>query len=141
LLPAGSMNFKPGEGVIAGTSNPHSLLSSCERCLAVGQFGQQGQPGVEVTVPEGSNRLEFVAGLTDSSTETDQSAYISVWTEINDELTNLFESGDVTVGVVTPVSASVMPGDGVRIDGGHLNGNETLVSAMPSWSKSHNSSA
>jgi hypothetical protein len=68
----------------------------------VGQFGQQGQPDMEFAVPEGVNRLEFVAGLTDSSTETDQSAYISVWTEINDELTNLFESGDLTVGVVTP---------------------------------------
>ena len=75
LLPEGSLNFKPGQGVVAGTAYPHSLVFSCQSCLPVGQAGQQGQPGMEFKVPDGVDRLEFVAGLTDSSTETDRSAY------------------------------------------------------------------
>jgi hypothetical protein len=130
LLPGGSMNFKPGVGVIGETSYPHSLLSSCgDWCLPVGQSGQQGQPGMEFKVPDGFNRFEFVAGLTDSSTETDRSVYVSVWKSA--ELLKLFESKDVTVGVVLPVSVSVSPGDTIRVDGGGLNGNETLCICDP----------
>ena len=98
FLPDGSLNFKPGEGVIGGTSYPHSFVASCENYLAVGQAGQQGQPGMEFTVPDGFNRLEFVVGLADSSTETDRSAYVGVWATTVDDQTKLFESSNVTVG-------------------------------------------
>ena len=131
LLPEGSLNFKPGQGVVAGTAYPHSLVFSCQSCLPVGQAGQQGQPGMEFRVPDGVDRLEFVAGLTDSSTETDRSAYIAVWAHAGNDLTKLFESSGVTVGAVIPVSVPVRPGNTIRIDGGGLNGNETLCVCNP----------
>jgi hypothetical protein len=131
-LPAdGSPSFKPGEGVVGGTRYPRSFVWSCEDCLPIGQAGQQGQPGMEFTVPAGFRRLEFVAGLTDSSTVTDRSAYVGVWAEKANELTKLFESSDVTVGVGIPVSVPVTPGNKIRIDGSHLNGNETLCICDP----------
>jgi hypothetical protein len=129
LLPDGSLNFKPGEGVIGGTSYAHSLVSSCEGCLPVGEPGQQGQSGMEFKVPPGFGRLEFVVGLTDSSTETNRSAGVSVWENTN--LTKLFESSEVTVGAGIPVSVTVSPGNAIRIDGWGLNGNETFCICDP----------
>ncbi len=86
---------------------------------------------MEFKVPEGFNRLEFVAGLTDSSTETDRSAFIAVLAHTADDQTKLFESSNVTVGEAIPVSVSATPGNTIRIDGGHLNGNETLCVCDP----------
>jgi hypothetical protein len=128
LLPGGSMNFKPGEGVVGGTKYPQSLLTSCEGCLPIGQAGQQNQPGMEFTVPGGYNQLEFVVGLTDSSTETDRHAGVAVYTyaSATDAGTKLFESKDVPIGVAIPVSVAVTPSNRIRIDGWGLNGNETL---------------
>jgi hypothetical protein len=131
ILPGGNLSFTSGTGVIHGTDYSHSLLWSCADCVPVGQAGQQGQPGVEFAVPEGFNRLEFVAGLTDSSTETDRSAFIAVLAHTADDQTKLFESGNVTIGDAIPVSVSVTPGNTIRIDGGHLNGNETLCVCDP----------
>jgi hypothetical protein len=131
LLPDGSMNFKPGEGVIGGASFAHSLVSSCEGCLPIGQSGQQNQPGMQFKVPEGFDRLEFVVGLTDSSTETDRSAGVAVYANAGNSTTKLFESSDVTVGVGIPVSVTVSPGNDIRIDGWGLNGNETLCVCDP----------
>ena len=130
LLPDGSMSFMPGDGVIGGKRYAHSFVTDCQGCLPVGEAGQQDQPGMEFTVPDDVNQLNFVAGLTDSSTDTDRSAGVSVWTN-QPELTKLFESQDVTVGVGTPISVAVAPGNRVRIDGWGLNGNESLCVCDP----------
>lgn len=131
LPPHGGPSFTRGEGIIGGTRYAHSLLWSCKDCLPIGEAGQQGQPGMEFTVPAGLRRLEFIAGLTDSSSVTDRSAYVGVWAQTADELTRRFESSDVTVGVGMPVTVPGTPGNKIRIDGGHLNGNEILCACDP----------
>jgi hypothetical protein len=127
-------NFEPGEGVIGGAKYSHSVVWSCDKsCLPVGQSGQQNQPGIAFKVPQGFNRLEFVVGLTDSSTETDRHVGVGVYTYASptDAGTDLFKSQDVPVGAVTPVSVAVSPGNSIRIDGWALNGNETLCICDP----------
>ena len=121
----GTPSFTRGEGIIAGKRYPHSFVYSCdEGCLPTSQAGQAAQPNMSFTVPPGFDRLEFVVGLTDSSTDTDRAAGVSVWARPN--LTKLFESKDVTVGVVAPVSVPVSAGAKIGIDGWGLKGNEAL---------------
>ncbi|MCE5291354.1 MAG: hypothetical protein LLG14_19240 [Nocardiaceae bacterium] len=125
LLPKGSLSFKPGDALVGGVDYPHSLVWSCDDgCPAVGQAGQAGQPGMEFEVPDGFDRLEFTAALTDSSTQTDRKAYVAVYEEPG--LTKLFESDAVTTGTGLQVSVPVKPGTKIRIDAAKLNGNETV---------------
>lgn len=129
-LADGSPSFTPGEGIIAGKHYPHSFVYSCdEGCLPTGQPGQAAQPNMSFAVLPGFNRLEFVVGLTDSSTDTDRSAGISIWNQAN--LTKLFESKDVTVGVAAPVSVRVSGVVKIMIDGWGLKGNEAICICDP----------
>ncbi|CAM3793248.1 hypothetical protein [Smaragdicoccus niigatensis] len=125
LLPNGSLSFEPGDAQVGGVDYSHSLVWGCgDGCPKVGQPGQAGQPGIEFEVPDGFDRLEFTAALTDSSTQTDGKAYVAVYEE--PELTKLFDSDAVTTGTGLPVSVPVKPGTKIRIDAAKLNGNETV---------------